>query len=82
MANVMLEILGDFSLVWVLVYTGIQSPRFNKWLLILNWSKWILIVNIVIQILLTLLTIIDLPILRKIICRKCFLFGVSYYVNF
>ena len=43
----------------------------------------VLEVNILTQILLTLLTFITLPILRKIsVCRRWFLFGVSYYVNF
>ena len=43
----------------------------------------VIIVDILTQILLTLLTFIALPILRKIsICRRWFLFGVSCYVNF
>ena len=41
------------------------------------------IFDILNQILLALLTFIVLPILRKIsICRRWFLFVVSYYVNF
>ena len=44
MANLMLEILNVFFLryeFWCRP-TGVQSPRFFKWLWILNWSKWTL----------------------------------------
>ena len=58
MANVMLEILDGF-LRYDFWCTGIQSPRFCKWLWIFNQSKWILVVDIPTQILLTILLSID-----------------------
>ena len=39
--------------------TGIESPRFCKWLWILNCSKWMLVVGIPTKILLTKLLSID-----------------------
>ena len=78
MENAMFEI-SDVSLWYESWCTGIQSPRFYKWL----WIFKILIVAILTQILLTLLTSICLINFGKIlICRRWFLFGVSYYVNF
>ena len=60
----------------------IQSPRFYKWLTILNWNKLILVIDILTQILLTLLTFIALLTLQIVsICRWWVLFGVSYYIN-
>ena len=35
--NVMLEILDGFW--YEFWFTGIENPRFRKWLSILNWSK-------------------------------------------
>ena len=68
MATVMLEVLNGFSLVRVLIYQHSKSA--------------FLVVDILAQILLTLLTFIALPILRKIsICRRWFLWtGVCYYM--
>ena len=64
MANVMLEISDGFSLVWFLMYRHSKSTFLQ---VILNWSQWTLVVDILpnILILLTLLTFIALPILRK-----------------
>ena len=82
MANVMLEILDGFSLVWVLIYRG-WKPAFLQVTLNLNWIKCRLEVDILIQIVLTLLTFLASPILRNIpICCRRFLFDVSYNVNF
>ena len=85
MANVLLEILDGFSLVsmvWVLMYRH-SKFAFLQVTFILNWSKWFLVVDFLTHILLTLLTSVAIPILRKkiSICRRWFLFGVSYYVN-
>ena len=54
MANVMLEILDDFT-SYEFWWTGIQSPRFCKGFWIISWSKWILVVDIPNQILLSIL---------------------------
>ena len=60
----------------IIIYESIWSTnthiyRFNKWPKILNWSKRILVVNLLTEILLTLLTCIALPILRKMsVCRR------------
>ena len=65
MTTSMFVIWDDFWVIVRVPMSNNQSPRFYKWLWILDWSKCILIVDTLNQILLTLFTLIALQILRK-----------------